>query len=57
MKKILFVILLSLFVAPPLCSAGEALGEVKELGILKNILPPQVEVIDARDMGVSSRLC
>ncbi|MGC9967177.1 MAG: DsbC family protein [Syntrophobacteraceae bacterium] len=51
MKKILFALLLSLFVSPPLCFAGEALQEVKELGIVKNLLPPQVEVIDARDIG------
>jgi thiol:disulfide interchange protein DsbC len=51
MKKILFAILLSLFVSPFLCWAGEAPGELKELGIIKNLFPPQVEVIEARDMG------
>ena len=42
---------MALFFAPPLCSAGEALGEVKELAIVKNLFPPQVEVIEARDIG------
>jgi thiol:disulfide interchange protein DsbC len=51
MKKILFAILLSLFISPLSCNAGEALGEVKKLGIMKNLFPPRVEVLEARDMG------
>jgi thiol:disulfide interchange protein DsbC len=51
MKKLLFAIVLSLFVSPPLCSAGNALEEVKALGIVTNLFPPQVELIDARDLG------
>jgi thiol:disulfide interchange protein DsbC len=51
MKKILFVLMLALFAAPGALCAGDILGEVKELPIIKNLFPPQVEVIEARDLG------
>lgn len=43
--------MLVLLAAPPVYCAGNALQEVKGLGIVKNLLPPQVEVIEARDIG------
>lgn len=51
MKKILFTLMLALFAAPGALFAGDLLGEVKELSVVKNLLPPQVEVIEARDLG------
>ncbi|HIJ77529.1 MAG TPA: thioredoxin fold domain-containing protein [Deltaproteobacteria bacterium] len=51
MKKILFALMLALFAAPGALFAGDILGEVKELSIVKNLFPPQVEVIEARDLG------
>jgi len=43
--------MLALFAAPGALFAGDILGEVKELSIVKNLFPPQVEVIEARDLG------
>ncbi len=51
MKKILFAIMLALFAAPCALFAGDPLGEVKELQIVKNLFPPQFEVVEARDLG------
>jgi thiol:disulfide interchange protein DsbC len=51
MKKILFAIMLALFAAPCALLAGDPLGEVKELQIVKNLFPPQFEVVEARDLG------
>ncbi|MGO9021495.1 MAG: DsbC family protein [Syntrophobacteraceae bacterium] len=51
MKKILFVLVLALFAAPGALFAGDVLREVKDLQIVKNLFPPQVEVIEARDLG------
>ncbi len=51
MKKILFALMLVLFAVPGLSFAGDLLGEVKELPIVKKLFPPQVEVIEARDLG------
>jgi thiol:disulfide interchange protein DsbC len=51
MKKIVFALMLPLFAAPGALLAGDLLGEVKELSIVKNLFPPQVEVIEARDLG------
>jgi thiol:disulfide interchange protein DsbC len=51
MKKILFVLVLALFAAPGALFAADVLREVKELQIVKSLFPPQVEVIEARDLG------
>jgi thiol:disulfide interchange protein DsbC len=51
MKKILFALMLTLFAAPGALFAGDLLGEVKELPILKNLFPQRVEVLEARDLG------
>jgi thiol:disulfide interchange protein DsbC len=51
MKKIVFALMLALFAAPGALLAGDILGEVKELPIVKNLFPPQVEVIEAKDLG------
>jgi len=51
MKKILLMLVLALFVAPSLCCAGDVLQEVKELGIVKGLFAPEVEIIEARDIG------
>jgi thiol:disulfide interchange protein DsbC len=51
MKKVLFALILALFVAPTLYCAGDVLQDVKGLEIVKNLFPPQVQVIEARDIG------
>jgi len=51
MKKILFVLVLALFAAPGALFAGDVLREVKDLQIVKNLFPPQIEMIEARDLG------
>ena len=51
MKKILFALMLTLFAAPGALFAGDPLGEVKEFPVVKNLFPPRVEVIEARDLG------
>ncbi len=51
MKKIVFALMLALFAAPGALFAGDLLGEVKDLPIVKNLFPPQIEVIEARDLG------
>jgi thiol:disulfide interchange protein DsbC len=51
MKKILFALMLVLFAVPGALFAGDILREVKELEIVKNLFPPQMEVIEARDLG------
>jgi thiol:disulfide interchange protein DsbC len=43
--------MLTIFAAPGGLFAGDLLGQVKELPIVKNLFPPQVEVIEARDLG------
>ncbi len=43
--------MLALFAAPGALFAGDLLGEVKDLPIVKNLFPPQIEVIEARDLG------
>ncbi|MGA2939878.1 MAG: DsbC family protein [Syntrophobacteraceae bacterium] len=48
MKKILFVLMLALLAA---CSRGTPPGEVKELPIVKKILPSQMEVVETKDIG------
>ncbi len=51
MKKILFVLALALLAFPGALFASDVLKEVKELPIVKSLFPPQVEVIEARDLG------
>jgi thiol:disulfide interchange protein DsbC len=51
MKKILAVLVLALLAAPGTLFAKDVLEEVKGLPILKSLFPPQVEVIEARDLG------
>ncbi len=51
MKKILFAIMLALFAVPGVLFAGDLLGVVKELPVVKKLIPPQAEVIEARDLG------
>ena len=51
MKKIVFALMLVLFTAAGALVAGDLLGEVKQLPIVKALFPPQVEVTDARDLG------
>ena len=51
MKKILFVIVLALLAAPGTLFARDVLEEVKALPIVKNLFPPQVQVIEAKDLG------
>ncbi len=43
--------MLAVFIAPGAVFAKDILGEVKELPIVKNLFPAQVEVIEARDLG------
>lgn len=51
MKKILLVLMLALFALPGFLFAGDVLEEVKAFPIVKNLLPPQVQVVEARDLG------
>ena len=51
MKKILFALMLALFAVPGSLFAGDLLGEAKELSVVKKLFPPQVEVVEARDLG------
>ncbi len=51
MKKILFVIVLALLAAPGILFARDVLEEVKALPIVKNLFPPQVQVLEAKDLG------
>ncbi len=51
MKKILFVIVLALLAAPGTLFAKDVLEEVKALPIVKNLFPPQVQVLEAKDLG------
>ena len=51
MKKILFVLVLALFALPGFLFARDVLEEVKAFPIVKSLLPPQVQVVEARDLG------
>ncbi len=51
MKKTLIALMLVLFAAPVALFAGDTLKDVKELPIVKNLFPPEIEVIEARDIG------
>lgn len=50
-KKILIVLVLALFALPGILFARDVLEEVKALPIVKSLLPAQVQVIEARDLG------
>ncbi len=43
--------MLAIFAAPGALFAGDLLGQVKEFSVVKNLFPPQVQVIEARDLG------
>lgn len=51
MKKIVIATVLALFIFPGALFAGDLLGQVKELPIVKSLFPAQVKVIEARDLG------
>jgi len=50
-KKILFVLVLALFALAGILFASDVLEEVKGLPIVKNLFPPQVQVVEAKDLG------
>jgi thiol:disulfide interchange protein DsbC len=51
MRRILFTLMLVILAAPASLLAGDTLGVVKGLQIVKDLFPPQVELIEARDIG------
>lgn len=51
MKKLLIVLASVLLFAPAAWCAGDVLQDVKQLQIVKDLFPPEVELIEARDMG------
>ena len=53
MKKILCVLVLTLFAVPGVLFAKDVLQETKELPIVKDLFPPQIEVIEAKRFGES----
>jgi thiol:disulfide interchange protein DsbC len=51
MKKLLFLLTVVLLAAPDALFAGDPLAEVKQLPVVKSIFPPQIQILEARDMG------
>jgi thiol:disulfide interchange protein DsbC len=51
MKKILALVVLAGLMVPGALFAADVLKEVKDLPVVKDVFPPQMEVLEARDIG------
>ena len=53
MKKVLLVLML--LVLAPALHAADPLAVVKDLEIVKSLLGPQAKILEARDLGASTK--